>query len=480
MNKNFLTSAMAALLFTGCSDTPKCKEPYGVTPTETQVEWQKMGYYMFVHFGPNTFTDVEWGTGSENPEVFNPEFLDCNQWAETAKAAGMKGIILTAKHHDGFCLWPSKYSTHTIRESKWRDGKGDILRELSEACKKYDLKFGIYLSPWDRNHPDYGTPEYNQVFANMIEEVLTGYGPVFEFWLDGANGEGPNGKKQEYDWDLFHSTIYKYQPNTIIFSDVGPGCRWVGNEDGIAGTTNWSTMNIKGFEPGAGAPDTKILNQGQENGAAWVPAECDVSIRPGWFYSDATNDKVKMLDHLMKIYYGSIGRNGNLLLNIPIDRRGLIHANDSTRLMEFRDQVKKDFKESLEVGSKVSVFQGDKLLSKNVKLVTDGNYESYYSGPVSDKAISFEIELKDSKEINCILLQEYIPLGQRVKSFSVEYWDGDKFVEIDKQTTIGFKRILKFPKVTTSKVRVNILESLSCPLISEVRLFNNTDFDLNK
>lgn len=476
MKRILLAAVIACFLATGCTQTPRCKESFGAVPTEAQVEWQKMGYYMFVHFGPNTFTDLEWGSGSENPEVFDPESLDCDQWAQTAKSAGMKGIIITAKHHDGFCLWPSKYSTHTIRESKWRDGKGDVLRELSEACKKYDLKFGIYLSPWDRNHPDYGTPEYNQVFASMIEEVLTGYGPVFEFWLDGANGEGPNGRKQVYDWDLFHKTIYKYQPNTIIFSDIGPGCRWVGNEDGIAGTTNWSTINAAGFEPGAGAPDRKILNEGQEGGTAWVPAECDVSIRPGWFYSAATDDKVKSLDHLMKIYYGSIGRNGNLLLNIPVDRRGLIHGNDSARLMEFKNQIDKNFEENIASDSKVSVYQGEQLLSKSEKFLTDGNFESYYSGPANDQSISFEIDLKDAREITCILLQEYIPLGQRVKKFSVEYWDGNKFVKVDEQTTIGFKRILQFPKVNTSRVRINILESLSCPLISEVKLFNNTDF----
>lgn len=476
MKKLLLIAMVSVLGIMGCTQIKKCSEPFGVTPKANQMKWQEMNYYMFIHFGPNTFTDMEWGLGDENPELFNPEFLDCNQWAKTAKEAGMKGIIITAKHHDGFCLWPSKYSTHTVRESKWKDGKGDVLKELSEACKKFDLKFGVYLSPWDRNHPQYGTPEYNQVFADMIEEVTTNYGPVFEFWLDGANGEGPNGKKQVYDWDLFHNAIYKNQPDCVIFSDVGPGCRWVGNERGIAGTTNWSTMNIKGFGPGLAAPATDILNQGQEGGEAWVPAECDVSIRPGWFYSPKTDDKVKTLEELMTIYYGSIGRNANLLLNVPVDRRGLIYSSDSVRLMEFRSQVEKDFESNLVAGGAVSVLQGDKIISKQEKLLTDNNFDTYFAGPESDDKLSFEMNLGKAKEINCILLQEYIPLGQRVKQFSVEYWDGEKYVEAAKQTTIGFKRIFQFPKVNTDKVRINILESLSCPLISEIQVFNNTVF----
>src|SRR5690606_30432800 len=237
----------------------------------------------------------------------------------------MKAIIITAKHHDGFCLWPSKYSTHTVRESPWKDGKGDVLKELSEACKEYGLKFGVYLSPWDQNHPSYGTPEYNEIFAKTLEEELSNYGEIFEVWFDGANGEGPNGRKQEYDWPLFRSVVFKHQPNTIIFSDIGPGTRWIGNESGFAGETNWSTLNTDGFGMGSDAPKPAVLNTGNENGKYWIPGEADVSIRPGWFYSPNTDDKVKSLSQLLNIYYSSVGRNANLLLNIPIDRNGLIH-----------------------------------------------------------------------------------------------------------------------------------------------------------
>ncbi len=253
----------------------------------------QMEFYLFTHFGPNTFTDLEWGKGSEKEEVFNPTNLDCKQWCRIAKAAGAKGIIITAKHHDGFCLWPSQYSTHTVKESTWRNGKGDVLKELSDACKEYGLKMGVYLSPWDRNHPKYGTAEYNEVFINMMKEVVSRYGPFFEFWWDGANGEGPNGKKQVYEWKKFIATMRKMAPNTALFSDIGPDIRWVGNERGFADTTNWNTLDTAGFSRGAGAPPQDTLNKGNRYGAAWIPAECDVSIRPGWFYHAAEDTAVK-------------------------------------------------------------------------------------------------------------------------------------------------------------------------------------------
>jgi hypothetical protein len=291
-----------------CSVDVNPPEPYGAVPTEHQLKWQQMEYYVFVHFGPNTFIDVEWGNGKEDPYVFNPSDMDCRQWAATAKAAGMKGIIITAKHHDGFCLWPSQYSTHTVRESSWREGKGDVLKELSDACREYGLAFGVYLSPWDQNHPSYGSLEYNQVFANTLTEVLTGYGPVFEQWFDGANGEAHKGERQIYDWDLFHNTVYTHQPQAVIFSDVGPGYRWMGNERGVAGETNWSRLDIEGFEPGLGAPPADTLAAGNIYGRAWVPAETDVSICRGWFYSPNTDDKIKSVSKLMDIYHTSIGR----------------------------------------------------------------------------------------------------------------------------------------------------------------------------
>ena len=470
--KNFIVLVFQMITFACFGQQFKAPAPYGALPSKSQLEWQKMEYYMFIHFGPNTFTDAEWGHGDEDPKVFNPTQLDAKQWARTAKAAGMKGIIITAKHHDGFCLWPSRYSKHTVRESAWKDGKGDVLRELSDACKMHGLKFGVYLSPWDRNHPLYGTPEYNTIFANTLQEVLTGYGPVFEQWFDGANGEGPNGKKQVYNWPLFHNTVFKHHPQAIIFSDVGPGCRWVGNESGIAGTTNWSTLNTDGFGPGASAPATTVLNRGDEDGKYWVPAEVDVSIRPGWFYSAATDDKVKSLSNLLNIYYSSVGRNANLLLNVPVDRRGLIHANDSIRLMELKRTLDETFTINLAKGIEVMA-SDDRGRVKQFAAgnLTDGNYETYWSTKDNVTKASFTADLKKETEINRIVLQEYIPLGQRVKSFSIEFWDGKKFRELDRQTTIGYKRILTFPAIKTSKIKVNILEAKASPVISELQLY---------
>jgi len=404
--------------------------------------------------------------------VFNPIALNCRQWAATAKAAGMKAIIVTAKHHDGFCLWPSKYSMHTVRESAWKDGKGDVLKELSDACREFGLKFGVYLSPWDQNHPAYGTPEYNQIFSNTLDEVLSNYGHVFEQWLDGANGEGPNGKRQVYDWDLFHSTVFRNQPHAIIFSDVGPGCRWMGNERGVAGKTNWSTMNVEGFEPGRGAPPTKVLNEGEEGGAAWVPAETDVSIRPGWFYSPETDDRVKSLAHLVDIYYTSVGRNSNLLLNVPPDRRGWIHPNDSARLMEFRRIIDETFAVNLAKDAKITAVHTRGKSSKyRANNLVDGKYDTYWTTDDHQLSATIEIDFGKSQTFNRFMIQEYIPLGQRVKSFSVEYWDGGAWQRIDRQTTIGYKRILRFPMLTTQKLKVVIEESLACPVLNGIGVY---------
>jgi len=462
------------LLFVACRTKVAAPEPFGPVPTESQLEWQKMEYYMFIHFGINTFTDKEWGDGKEDPEVFAPTELDCRQWAATAKAAGMTGIIITAKHHDGFCLWPSIYSSHTVRESNWKEGRGDVLKELSAACREFNLKFGVYLSPWDQNHPDYGTPAYNQIFANTLTEVLTAYGPVFEQWFDGANGEGEGGRKQKYDWDLFHKTVFKNQPNAIIFSDLGPGCRWIGNEQGFAGETNWSRLDVKGFQPGRNAPPLDTLNQGNKYGAEWVPGETDVSIRPGWFYSPSTDDKVKSLEQLLDIYYASVGRNSNLLLNVPPDRRGKIHSNDSTRLMELRAALDDDFKQNLAKDAIIitSTTRGKSRKFKAENLLDD-NYDSYWATDDGVHKASVSLEFKQTKTFNRIVLQEYIPLGQRIARFNLEYWDDgiNEWNIISDATTIGYKRIIKFPSVTSRKIRVNILNSLACPVLNNIEVY---------
>jgi alpha-L-fucosidase len=461
---------IAAFCFYGFSYS-QLIQPAGPVPTKQQLAWHEMEFYIFMHFGPNTFTGLEWGHGNEDEEVFNPTQLDCRQWARIARDAGAKGIIITAKHHDGFSLWPSKNSKHTVRESSWRNGKGDVLLELSQACKEYGLKFGVYISPWDRNHPAYGTAKYNKVYMRTMREIIKKYGPLFELWWDGANGEGPNGKKQIYNFRDFEKLARKLAPNTVVFSDIGPDIRWVGNERGIAGTTNWNLLDTAGFTRGAGAPSTKVLNTGNENGKNWIPAECDVSIRPGWFYHKKEDSLVKSGNDLMKLYMVSVGRGANLLLNVPPDTRGLIHENDSASLMAFK-QIRQDFfKENIALRAKVNV-SAERAGSLSQTL-TDGVVFSYWAAPADKQAVSIEIDLGDQKKFNTILLQETLEFGQRVKSFLVEAWDGSAYKEIAKGTTIGYKRILQFPEQTTAKLRVSITESKASPVISEIQLYSS-------
>jgi alpha-L-fucosidase len=440
-------------------------QPLPPVPSAPQLAWHNMEYYWFTHFGPNTFTDKEWGHGDEPEDVFNPTELDCRQWARTAKAAGAKGIIITAKHHDGFCLWPSKYSTHTVRESKWRNGKGDILKELSQACKEYGLKFGVYLSPWDRNHPKYGTPAYNEVFVNMMKEIFANYGPIWEFWWDGANGEGPNGKKQVYDWPLFRETIKKLSPNTVVFSDVGPQVRWVGNESGFAGTTNWNLLNVSGFTAGAGAPSTDTLNSGNMYGEKWIPAECDVSVRPGWFYHKEEDEKVKSPETLFNLYLKSVGRGSTLLLNVPPDRRGLINEHDSASLIGFRKVRETNFKTNLLAGPLAIITNG--ATTKRVTTLTDGKQNTY------EQLETISIQMKKPVSVNTIVLQEPIQMGQRVIKFRIVMQDasGASVKEIT-GTTIGRKRIVTFTSVVAKKIEVTIEDSKAAPLISEIAAYN--------
>jgi alpha-L-fucosidase len=440
-------------------------QPLPPVPSAPQLAWHNMEYYWFTHFGPNTFTDKEWGHGDEPEDVFNPTELDCRQWARTAKAAGAKGIIITAKHHDGFCLWPSKYSTHTVRESKWRNGKGDILKELSQACKEYGLKFGVYLSPWDRNHPKYGTPAYNEVFVNMMKEIFANYGPIWEFWWDGANGEGPNGKKQVYDWPLFRETIKKLSPNTVVFSDVGPQVRWVGNESGFAGTTNWNLLNVAGFTAGAGAPTTDTLNSGNMYGEKWIPAECDVSVRPGWFYHKEEDEKVKSPETLFNLYLKSVGRGSTLLLNVPPDRRGLINEHDSASLIGFRKVRETNFKTNLLAGPLAIITNG--ATTKRVTTLTDGKQNTY------EQLETISIQMKKPVSVNTIVLQEPIQMGQRVIKFRIVMQDasGASVKEIT-GTTIGRKRIVTFTSVVAKKIEVTIEDSKAAPLISEIAAYN--------
>jgi alpha-L-fucosidase len=457
----------------------KAPVAYGPVPTANQLRVQEMEQYAFVHFSLNTYTDQSWGFGNEDINLFNPEKLDCRQWARICKQAGMKGIIITAKHHSGFCLWPSKYTEYSVKNAPWKNGKGDIVREMADACKEYGLKLGIYLSPWDRNHPDYGKPEYITYFRNQLTELLTNYGPVFEVWFDGANGgTGYYGGANEnrkidrttyYDWSNTYKMIRKLQPNIVIWNDGGDrgDLRWVGTEAGYVGETNWSLMNA------TGEVTWNMLHHGLEDGNAWVPAEVNTSIRPEWFYHPSENERVKTVPQLMETYYNSVGRNGTLLLNFPIDTRGLIHENDEKAAIAFANAVKKAFAVNLAVKKKVT--------ASNVRgnanqfaaaMAFDGNKNTYWATDDHVKQASLIIDFDKPTRFNHFLVQEHIRLGQRVKSFTVEALVDGKWKELAKATTIGYKRILRFPSVTATKIRFNITDAKSSPVISTIGIYN--------
>ncbi len=439
-------------------------KPLPPLPTKEQLQWHEKEFYLFIHFGPNTFTDKEWGEGNEDPSVFNPTALDCEQWARIAKKAGAKGIILTAKHHDGFCLWPSKLSTHTVRESKWMDGKGDVVKALSDACKKIGIDMGIYISPWDRNHPLYGTPQYNDVYIASMKELLTQYGKYFELWWDGANGEGPNGKKQEYDFARFQDSVFKWQPQLMVFSDIGPSIRWCGNENGTINNTNWNLLDTAGFKRGHGAPPTDTLNRGNVNGKNWIPAEADVSIRPGWFYHSKEDTKVKTPEYLFNLYLRSVGNGGNLLLNVPPDRTGRIHPVDSASLMGFRKIREAAFAKDLL--SKATISTNGKN-SSGLKKLTDKRIETYWaSDRQNDTQLLFE--LPEATTINALVLEEMIRFGQRVSNFTIELLNDTRFEKVFTGTTIGRKKIARFQPYHTKKIRVTLLNAKAEPVLRSV------------
>ena len=443
-------------------------QPMPVVPTEQQIAYQRMELIGFIHYTVNAFTDKEWGDGTESPAIFNPSQLDARQWAQVAKAAGMQLLIITAKHHDGFCLWPSKYTDHSVKSSPWRDGEGDILAELSRECQDAGIKLGVYLSPWDRHEPVYGTNQYNQYYLNQLEELLTNYGEISEVWMDGA--KGADAKDMEYDFEAWRALIYKLHPNALIFSDAGPDIRWIGNERGIAGETNWSTINRDTVT--IGGANTAYLNTGDPDGRHWVVGECDVSIRPGWFYHAHEDDKVKTPQQLVDLYYKSVGRNGTLLLNIPPDQRGLFHENDVASLTEFRSILDETFATDLALGAKATASneRGSKPRFSASNLV-DGNAVTYWTTDDGVATATVELQLSQAVSFDRISLQEPIRLGQRIIAFSVEAWLDGGWKEVAEATTIGHKRILRIEPVTTDRIQVRISESKATPALSNIGLY---------
>jgi alpha-L-fucosidase len=469
-------------LFMACSPertTPPAPVP--PLPSDAQLEWHQMELNAFIHFTTNTFTDKEWGYGDESPSVFNPSALNTDQWVSTLKDAGFKGIILTCKHHDGFCLWPSQYTEHSVKNSPLETGKGDVVKNVSESCKKYGLKFGIYVSPWDRNRNDYGQPSYIEYYRNQLNELFTTYGPIFEMWFDGANGgDGFYGGAKErreinrstyYDWPATLAGVREMEPNIIFFSDAGSGVRWCGNESGVGGETNWNMISPDTLFAGK-ANIEKLLNTGSENGTHWIPAEVNTSIRPGWFYHTKEDSLVKSSQQLFDIYLTSVGRGSTLLLNVPPDKRGLFHENDVNALLEWRALLNQEFKTNLAANAQVesTTFRGnDKAYAAENS--TDDNSETYWTTDDGITTGTLSIQLNESKLIKYVVLQEYIKLGQRVKRFTIEVWKDDAWKEIAAGTTIGYKRILKVEPTETTKVRVSILDARVCPLIATVQLF---------
>ena len=461
------------LILFSCDSTYNVVEPI---PSDRQKIWQEMEYYAFIHFNMNTFTNKEWGYGDESPSTFNPTSLDTDQWAEVIKNSGMKGIIITAKHHDGFALWPSNYTSHSVKNSPWKNGEGDLIKDLEKSCRKFGLKLGIYLSPWDRNHPDYGTKKYISYFRNQLTELLTNYGEIFEVWFDGANGGsgfygGTNeirkvDKKTYYDWENTHKIIRELQPNAVIFSDAGPDIRWVGNEKGYANKTTWS--NIYKDSVYGGMPDYYKFSSGQENGSHFIPTETDVSIRPGWYYHPEEDDKVKSLEKLIDIYFNSVGLNSSLLLNIPVDTRGLIHENDTKRLYELNNYIRNTFSNNFLMESKMYFNDTSHPINKLIdnKISTMCPFKTKLNNVI-------EISLNENKIVDIFKISENINLGQRVKKFRLEALVDDNWLTIEEGATIGSKRLIKFDPIEIKKLKFTIIDSKDIPMIAEIGIYKS-------
>lgn len=465
--------------------------PYGTLPSERQVRWHELETYAFLHFTTNTFTDKEWGYGDEQPSIFNPASFDADKIVTALKAGGMRGVILTAKHHDGFCLWPTKTTKHSVASSPWKNGQGDVVKELAEASRKQGLEFGVYLSPWDRNHPQYGQRDYVQVYRAQLRELLTNYGPIFEVWHDGANGgDGYYGGAREkrtidrrtyYDWPTTWSIVRKLQPNAVIFSDVGPDVRWVGNEKGIAGETSWATYQPVGEDGGAAAPGfikTGDAPVGHRTGTQWIPAECDVSIRPGWFWHAAENSKVKTAAQLVDLYYQSVGRGCSLLLNVPPDRRGLLDEPDTASLARFGEIMNATFKVNLAAGATllpsnvrggVTTASAGPFAARNL---IDNDRATYWATDDNVKTPELIVDFNGSKTFSVVRLRENIRLGQRVEAFALDAWTGGDWKEIATATSIGPSRLIRLSAPqTTSRLRLRITKAPVSPALSELGVY---------
>jgi hypothetical protein len=462
-------------------------------PSERQLTYEKMEFFCFIHFTVNTFTGGEWGDGKEDVSIFNPTELDARQWVKTAKDAGMKGLILTCKHHDGFCLWPSKYTEHSVKSSPYKNGKGDIVREVSEACKEFGLKFGVYLSPWDRNNSSYGKgKEYDDYYVNQLTELLTEYGELYTIWLDGACGEGANGKIQKYDWNRYYKVMRELQPNAVI-SISGPDVRWCGNEAGEVRESEWSVVAKDMTDPSI----TAELSQHEDNEEfrdrpwdetqsdlgsrerlknekelVWYPAETDVSIRPGWFYHEEEDDKVRSFENLKDIYLKSVGGNTTLLLNIPPMKNGKIHEKDMAILKRLGEFINGTFKNNLLKNALITTVPEHDCRGGSPDMMRTDDYNTYFMNKEGENKLLIEIKFDECKKLNYLVLKEAITFSQRVEKFNVYFNDesGNK-IKIFEGTTIGYKRIIDLKGTKTDNLTIEIEDSRVAPVMSFVGVY---------
>ncbi|MFD0670118.1 alpha-L-fucosidase [Cohnella sp. GCM10027633] len=455
-----------------------------IVPSPRQLAWQETEFYSFIHFTMNTFTDREWGDGQESPSLFAPTELDAKQWVDACVSAGMKGLILTCKHHDGFCLWPSEYTDHSVKNSPWKAGRGDLVREVADACREAGLKFGIYVSPWDRHERSYGDSErYNAYFVAQLRELLTGYGELFCVWFDGACGEGPNGKRQQYDWDAYYGVIRELQPGAVI-SVCGPDVRWCGNEAGHTRNVEWSVVpaslrdNEKIQSASQQADDgtfAKRLGTDEEDlgsravlaaaeSAVWYPAEVNTSIRPGWFYHAAEDEQVKSVDELFDLYERTVGGNSTFLLNLPPDRRGLIHENDARRMRELGERIARSYRQDLATRATVAATMSLDD-AHGAERLTDGSHGTYWRTPQGAEEAEIVLRWDEAASFDRIVLMEQIAEGQRIERFALEYGDGESWYPLYEGQVVGYKRICRFEQVSASAVRLRILESRMYPTL---------------
>lgn len=481
--REFVIASASSLL----SARSKTSAPaaYGATPSARQLQWHELETYAFLHFTVNTFTDKEWGYGDEDPNVFNPTMFDADAIVHDLKAGGMKAVILTCKHHDGFCLWPTKTTEHCIRNSRWRNGKGDVVRDISSAARKAGLKFGVYVSPWDRSTAKYATPDYLPMYREQVRELLTNYGPIFEIWFDGANGgDGYYGGAREkrtitkdyYQWDKLIEMIRGLQSEAAIFGEAGD-IRWVGNESGIAGDPCWATFDA-GLQhiqndPAATKDSKTPLTNGVRNGSIWKPAECDVSIRPGWFWHESQNSKVKTPEELINLYFDSVGRGASFLLNVPPNSKGLIEQSDAASLAEYHQRLQRMFADDLAKSARLQPSNVREASARfSAQNLVDGDRTTYWATDDSETLPHLIADFGTAKQIGIIRLREAIPLGQRIGSFAIDEWQQGNWKEIAKGTSIGACRLIRLAEpVETSKLRLRITESPVCVALSELGVF---------